>query len=377
MATHREIRQRKSEMAEAYSAGEHFDSICSRFGVEIAYLLNCLDSKSRTELKAELKRNSRSEKEVRQSTQNQDVLRLYDLGMSFEGISGSLDMKVSKIRKIVNDHNASTAALVRLEESKREVSEITELIQNGMTLREVGSIKGVSGERIRQILVRNNVQIRDLRRQAGQVKEVLKIQIRNWIVEHPGCFIEEISREFGLDDAEIESSIDYKSERFIVRENIGEKSSNNRKFTNEASLEALKTAFNMRNPMSSLYAVESKRPLTGPYYEKMRKAGLINGPSQMRILQVFGTWRKACDLAGVESVEPVRDSYDLRWTREQLVTFLAEFLIESEAHSIDAFDEWCRQTEERPSGGTIRNQVGPWSTAKREALIELRQSWVK
>ena len=63
-------------------------------------------------------------------------------------------------------------------------------------------------------------------------------------------------------------------------------------------------------------------------------------------------------------------------TEEELVQILAEFLLTSESHSVDAFDLWCRLDEGRPSSGTIRNQVGSWSSAKREALIALRDTWL-
>ena len=104
-----------------------------------------------------------------------------------------------------------------------------------------------------------------------------------------------------------------------------------------------------------MYSSSETRPLTGPSYDKYRKEGLVRGPSVSRIIQIFGTWRSECELAGVPSEEPVRSDYMRGWTDEELLDQLAQFLLDSESETFQSFDEWCRLDESRASVETLRN----------------------
>ena len=126
----------------------------------------------------------------------------------------------------------------------------------------------------------------------------------------------------------------------------------------------------------SMYSASETQPLTGPFYEKLRNENAIHGPSRPRVLQVFGTWKEACNEAGVPSVDAVRDSYELRWTDEELINQLAEFISTSESVSVESFDSWCRLDNSRASSGTLRNQIGGWSESYELGLMQLRQQWI-
>lgn len=244
-------------------------------------------------------------------------------------------------------------------------------------MREIGESLGISGERVRMLLKEAGISVRELRKTDQSKIKQFGEEVSAWISSHPGCTKDEILQRFEI-DSEIFGALNLKAEaiRLILQEESTSRNSSNLKFTRDEMLQALRAAFEIRNPMIGMYSTDQVRPLTGPYYEKLRKSGRITGPSLMRVLQVFGTWRIACSLADVVSVAPVRSEYELRWTREELIQILADFLLTSQSHSVDAFDMWCRLDESRPSSGTIRNQVGSWSTAKREALIALRDTWL-
>jgi hypothetical protein len=94
-----------------------------------------------------------------------------------------------------------------------------------------------------------------------------------------------------------------------------------------------------------------------------------------RIIQVFGTWKTACEKANVPSVDAIRNSYDRRWTDEQLVEQIAEFILTTESHSHEKFDEWSRPKNSAASIGTIRKQLGSWSDSYELALFHLRKKW--
>lgn len=100
----------------------------------------------------------------------------------------------------------------------------------------------------------------------------------------------------------------------------------------------------------------------------------------MRIIQIFGSWRAACDLAGAEAPAPPRRSYERRWTERELAESVARYLSEPEfrgAHH--RYDEWRKltlNTDEIPSSGTLKNYLGrSWITVRNRGLEVLREQW--
>ena len=101
----------------------------------------------------------------------------------------------------------------------------------------------------------------------------------------------------------------------------------------------------------------------------------VEGDSKLVIEQVFGTWKEACEEAGVAYIASVRDLYEIRWTNEELINQIAEFISTTESRSAESFDAWCRLDSSRASLGTVRNQIGSWSDSYELALINLRKLW--
>jgi DNA-binding CsgD family transcriptional regulator len=376
MATHREIWERKREIRDAYSDGVPIEVVCERFNVEVHYVLGCLNSDEKKRLKNEMKLASKTFKSTRSVDFAHKVLELLSHGGSPESISLELKISQAKVERVLNEFQKNKDLLVKKEAAEKRLQEIIRQANCGKPMREIGESLGISGERVRRILVQAGISVRSLREKDNSDIERLTSEVSTWISVHPGCTTDEIASHFEI-DLDTFDSLNLKPEaiRLILQEDPKTRNSSNLKFTKEEMLQALRTAFEIRNPMMGMYSIDRVRPLTGPYYEKLRKSERITGPSMVRVLQVFGTWRIACSLADVPSVPPVRDEYELRWTRDELIQMLADFLLQSDSHSVDAFDNWCRLDECRPSSGTIRNQVGPWSKSKREALLVLRDTW--
>jgi len=121
-------------------------------------------------------------------------------------------------------------------------------------------------------------------------------------------------------------------------------------------------------------------PLSTEDYDDLVRRGFVKGVSSMRIIQIFGSWRAACDLAGVEAPAPPRRSYERRWTERELAESVARYLSEPEfrgAHH--RYDEWRKlklNTDEIPSSGTLKNYLGrSWITVRNRGLEVLREQW--
>jgi hypothetical protein len=253
------------------------------------------------------------------------------------------------------------------------------LAEEGMTLNEIGDEFGLTRERARQVLKKFGVSTREIKKQLqvhGSInQERLTQAINSWVTTHPGCRLSEVSTALLISESDVLSLCPQDTQGLLLGVRKKRDAEKYRTYSRSQILDALKHAFDLRNPSMSMYSVSETLPLTGPFYEKLRSEGVVHGPSQPRILQVFGTWKAACEEAGVPCVEAVRDFYELRWTNDELIGQLAEFISSSKSRSAASFDAWCRLDSSRASFGTVRNQIGEWSESYELALLLLRQQW--
>ncbi|MEI6622079.1 MAG: hypothetical protein WCP28_09255 [Actinomycetes bacterium] len=108
-------------------------------------------------------------------------------------------------------------------------------------------------------------------------------------------------------------------------------------------------------------------PLSHAKYDGVSQA--VGGPSSVRIIQRFWTWRTACQSAGVQAGAGSGRRYQRRWTEDDALGWVAQYLRSADARGTFAdFDRWARTTPGAPSANTVRNIFGAWSAAKRSAL---------
>ena len=128
-------------------------------------------------------------------------------------------------------------------------------------------------------------------------------------------------------------------------------------------------------------------PLTKVKYDAWRHEH-PGVPSAIRIIQVAGSWIAACTDAGVGTGPS--GGMPPRWTREQVVTFMAAFLNNPNTTSTtyQAYGDWAKGIGKAPDGAltragnprsatqrpnivpspqTVRNTLGNWTDAKIEA----------
>lgn len=104
-------------------------------------------------------------------------------------------------------------------------------------------------------------------------------------------------------------------------------------------------------------------PLTVKQYDAYRRAERPDLASGIWVIRHFGTWRTACERAGVAA--NTTRSTSSRWSDAQLLAAVADYLGEpGTTGSYAGYQEWARQTEGAPSGALLRSRFGTWARAK-------------
>ena len=331
MAPQREVRLRKNKIREALLSGVPLGDVCLTFDVSEQYVQTCLSSKDKKVLKERAKQQK-------------------------------LDTGISENQKYVTP---------KQRERMEFENKILELVRNGNSLTQVAEIYDLSRERIRQILKKYNVSIREIRKNESLEEAKRKLsryeEISQFIFEHPGISERELSSTF---------PDDYLQEVIVKRRAlILEEFPLNDEGETQLRVDIIKS---LRDASLLSY------PLTGSAYDRLLDEGLITGLSRGRILQVFGSWNAACSQAEVEPGVTFRNiTYVRTYSRNDMIRVVGQFLRDSfwveKSGGMHDYDPW-RQTQDvsdsLPSSGTIRNQVHPsWKRVKQLALVELRRNW--
>lgn len=83
----------------------------------------------------------------------------------------------------------------------------------------------------------------------------------------------------------------------------------------------------------------------------------------------FGSWQRACNLAGVGTAKPVYRKN--RWADEQLAGVVLEFLSDTDnakGGGPNAYDTWRATRNGYPSAALIRQRFSGWVAARKAAL---------
>jgi DNA-binding CsgD family transcriptional regulator len=315
------------------------------------------------------------------------VVALGESGETYARISEQTGVPVSLVNTILMGAGVKPMLIRRAQREKRvaEIArqranaratvsprdqEMISLRRAGSTLDEIGQRFDITRERVRQILKKHNVpDPAEARRATRLVQEqearALGQKIERWVREHPGCTVPELSFALTLDEKSIDACIPRTCAHLIVLPEMrNKKNMVPRRWTRAEVLDAIRTA------------AATETPLSYVRYDEIRVSESINGPSAVRILQIFGTWSKACTEAGVQHGRRIRTSYQRRWTAEEMVEYLANFLRHSTTGSLDAYDKWAKE-HDAPSGQTLRLQFGSWPEARTRANLLLRSLWTE
>lgn len=244
---------------------------------------------------------------------------------------------------------------------ERRAELMSQMRAEGRSLQEIGQRFGLTRERVRQIIRDaggpTNEEAAAARREAARrEREALREQILQLLRQTPGLPGDAVAEVLGVSTGEVRAALGDDARRILVSTHRAPSV-----FADQDILDNLRQA-----------AQEAGEPLTVRMYEEARVS--FGGASAPLVLQRFGTWRDACVMAGVQHGQPVRTHYERRWTRDDLVDAVVEYLAEDGSRgSFADYERWARRTAGKPSGQTIRTQLGTWSTAKTAALTRIAQ----
>jgi hypothetical protein len=229
----------------------------------------------------------------------------------------------------------------------------------GRALAEIGEEFGVSRERVRQILAEmDGPSAADARaarvkfREAGERE--LEANIRRWLEEHGPATPMDVATGIGstADRVGRRWPRDMTSHRLQPR-------TAHETWTDIEIFDQIRRAATFEFPVRIAM------------YEELIRLGEVSGPSTGRITQRFGSWSRACELAGVESAKAPRAEYQSVWTDADLLGFVREYLLDPTSPGTYAgFDHWSRNRADSPSAQTVRNRLGHWTDVKIKALRE-------
>jgi hypothetical protein len=107
-------------------------------------------------------------------------------------------------------------------------------------------------------------------------------------------------------------------------------------------------------------------PLTCNAY---RKLGIQ--PTVAIFIGRFGTWKNACDKAGVTPGRAMRSNYTRAHSEEDILAFVASYLADPRTNgSADGYEEWQRKVDGAPSLTLIRQRIGKWNDIKARLVME-------
>jgi hypothetical protein len=239
----------------------------------------------------------------------------------------------------------------------RELDMLT-MRSRGATFEEIGREFGLTRERVRQLLDEHELLI-EAQRSKMEIKArtSLRIEVASVIAANPGVSKKVLCARVGAPWEEVNAAIPARWVKFLG-----------------AGVRQQKLRWSETKILSALQmAAEHETPLSQNTFDRLVGEGVIDCCSTVRIAQVFGKWSRACEMAGVKPVQSWIDVYERKWTEEDCLEWLCEFLLSEQiSRSTECFSKWSKlQQGDPPSAGTIRSILGQWSTAINRALVEL------
>lgn len=183
-----------------------------------------------------------------------------------------------------------------------------------------------------------------------------------WLTEHPGSTVDEARQALQWSKAQLAKAMSDDARRLAVRHRTG----SSRKWSEDEILEALRQAW------AALSTTESVTSLSYARYNQLVHDEIIEGPSSVRVLQVFGSWADAAERAGVPAGKKPNRTFTSAWTDEEILADVRRYLADPNTRgSFAGWTAWKKvNAPQAPSGAMILNRLGNWSEIKARALGE-------
>jgi hypothetical protein len=206
----------------------------------------------------------------------------------------------------------------------------------------------------------------------AEVRAELTGRIADHLREHPGSTIEEVADALGAPVPDVTLAARPVDWLVLQADELTEPSARVESDAIIATRDRARAALQAAHLLAT--------PLSHQAYTTLIREGRVKGPSVARIVQLFGSWTAACNEVGVTSGEPLRSNYERTWTAEDLLTYVARFLMvpgyRGASHQFDIWRSTIKADERVPSLGTVRNILGgSWNDIRRMTLRQMRAKW--
>jgi len=250
--------------------------------------------------------------------------------------------------------------------------------KDGASLEEIGGTLGVTRERARQIVstytkylepedaellaaAGANRRKRSTKEAAG-LDRITAVNVATAVLNNPGISMSELERTYTLSEASIRHILPKEIGKFIDGFSVAKQQRGSGRWSDDEIVTALK--------MAGTYAF----PLSAPQYDELVTVGEVKGPGSQTVATRFGTWKRACRLAGVETTNMGREYYSQKWSWNEMVDCLVEYLLDPFTTGTSAgYESWREESvNDLPSLALLRNTFGSWADAVTYALVEIR-----
>lgn len=318
------------------------------------------------------------------SLRNAVVMEAYEKGERVATIASATDTSEAVVYSIIRSgrrdgtvtrtsRSAYRASPEKLAERQRRDAAVVEMYELGMSLREIGSSLGLSGEAVRKI-VRLSVGISDEMKTSSYYKER---RYERFVAEHG----EELDAAFEEKRNLVEVIALFPElrkthvRRFLkvkAKSEIRTRSSNMH-WTKERMISILKVAADGRDRLSTVD------------YDKWRNSGALFEdripPTKLVICWRFDTWNNAVEAAGLNPISSRRRVYSRSWNRDDVVAAVRVYASESlemgKRPTSAGYEKWSPSKSGVPCRATLAYSSGgmKWSEMLREAVdgIEVNQ----
>jgi hypothetical protein len=268
------------------------------------------------------------------------------------------------------------------------IAEVARLASEGLTLQAIGDELGVTRERVRQIL-------QDRLPELAQRRKALVVARRQ---EHSRRAEGELQTDrlerllFELDERGIDPDdvitalqrsrhLDRTAERF----KMNPESVRLLYELTPASFQLVETGKKGASRFSDEKLIEYLRlcaqslgvsQLSGNAYDDFARRQTLTPevwPTMQTMMIRFGSWREACQIAGLSSGRPLQhyvQDFPPARCRAYVDEYVLEMLQLGSKPTFSSFCDWSKKNA-GPSGATVRNRIGPWSEALATSLVRV------
>ena len=298
----------------------------------------------------------------------QKVRRLSKDGMHSSEIAKKLKLNEFQILEILTTSFANLSEESELDKHlKVELNvvpltprdlRIIQLRKEGNTLDKIGREVSLTRERVRQILrkhapdivfeeIRGKKEEEEKRKFDNRNLEIHELIKQNWH-EYQYLKLDDLAQIFGLPIWRLRRCLSKIQYAYLQ---VNEERKVARLWSDEECLKSLQSA--------ATFAF----PITVTKYRTLLETGDVFGPTPALFFQRFGSWVQACERAGVEYGEAVRE-YNRIWNDTELVMFVRRFMHQRKdgKWSLEKYEEWRRLPAiEGPSMALLRLRLGSWT----------------